>query len=192
MAIKFFNIRSGETRVAETEPHITAMWASSDRSPNITQGQDFGWRLAPDVLVEAKRIAQDMNQLQIVATRMGKPLEEVRENDILAYISAKTTPENAPVASNDDYQDAYDQEVRRRTEEAKAFSAEENGEPATSAPVVEQQESLEDLQRRVELEERLAAARAITAAPEVTPATTTTTTETTQKPKTTTTTTVVK
>lgn len=187
MAIKFFNIRSGETRVAETEPHITAMWASSDRSPNITQGQDFGWRLAPEVLVEAKRIAQDMNQLQIVATRLGKPLEEVRENDILTYISARTTPENAPVATSEDYQDAYDQEVRRRTEEAKAFSPEENGEPAFTEPV-EPQESLEDLQKRVELEERLAAAREKNAVP-VTPETATTTTA---DEDTTTTTTVVK
>lgn len=183
MAIKFFNIRSGETRTAETEPHITAMWASSDRSPNITQGQDFGWRLAPEVLVEAKRIAQDMNLLQIVATRMGKPLEEVRENDILAYISAKTTPENAPVASNEDYSDAYDNEVRRRTEEAKAFSAEENGgQEALPLADVPQQESLEDLEKRVELEERLAAAREKNATP-TTEETATTTQTTTEKPK---------
>lgn len=187
MAIKFFNIRSGETRLAESEPHITAMWASSDRSPNITQGQDFGWRLAPEVLVEAKRIAQDMNQLQIVATRFGKPLEEIRENDILAYISARTTPENAPVASTDDYQDAYDQEVRRRTVEEKAFTAAENGEP--EPPAAPQQESLEDLQKRIELEERLAVARAKNTDSEATSETATTTSE---EPDSTTTTTVLK
>lgn len=113
MAIKFFNIRSGETQVAETEPHITAMWASSDHSPNITQGQDFGWRLAPEVVVEMKRIKQDVNLLQVIATRIQKALEDVTEPDILGYISARTTPENAPVAVSDDYQDVYDQEVRR-------------------------------------------------------------------------------
>lgn len=113
MAIKFFNIRSGETQVAETEPQISAMWASSDHSPNITQGQDFGWRLAPEVVVEMKRIRQDMNLLQIISSRINRPLEDINEPDILGYISAKSTPETSPVASNDDYQDVYDQEVRR-------------------------------------------------------------------------------
>lgn len=118
MAVKFFNIRSGETRTAESEPHITAMWASSDRSPNVTQGQDFGWRLAPEIVVEMKRIKQDSNLLLIVANRFNKNLEDVGEPDILAYLSARTTPENAPVATGEDYQDVYDNEIRRLTRPA--------------------------------------------------------------------------
>lgn len=158
MAVKFFNIKSGETRVAETEPHITAMWACSDRSPNITQGQDFGWRLAPEIVVEIKKLKQDPNQLVIIANRIGKPLEDVTEPDILSYVSARVTAENAPVASNEDYSDIYDNEIRRKLKESeadKAFSDAENG----VSPNAEPKESLADLEKRVALEERLATAR---------------------------------
>lgn len=157
MAIRFFNIRSGEEAVAETEPHISAMWASSDHSPNITQGQDFGWRMAPEVIVEMKEIKQDPIKLQEIAVRLNKPFEDVNEPDILTYISSKTAAQAAPVASGDDYQDMYDQEVRRLTEaQLKAKKA--------AMPKIEStdtKESLADLERRVELEERLARAKAI-------------------------------
>lgn len=113
MAIKFFNIRSREVRVAENEPQITAMWASSDHSPNITQGQDFGWRLAPEVVVELKRIKQDFNKLQEIAVRYNMPLDAVGEPEILQYISDKTNSEQAPVAQEGDYTDEYNEEIRR-------------------------------------------------------------------------------
>lgn len=113
MAIKFFNIRSGEVRVAETEPHIAAMWGSSDRSPNVTQGQDFGWRLAPEVLLEMRRISNDENELIRVATRIRKNTDEVTESDILHDISRRTETQDAPVADQADYQSIYDDEVRR-------------------------------------------------------------------------------
>lgn len=112
MAIKWFNIRSGETVIAELEPQITALWASSDHSPNITQGQDFGWRLAPEVVVELKKIKQDLPTLERIAQRFKKLVEEVGESDILTYISNKTTLDAAPVARIDDYQDSYDAAVR--------------------------------------------------------------------------------
>lgn len=190
MAVKFFNIRSGETRVAETEPQITAMWASSDRSPNITQGQDFGWRLAPEVVVEIKKLKQDPNQLVLVANRMGKPLEDVTEPDVLSYVSARITAENAPVATDEDYSDIYDNEIRRKlaeVEKEQAFTDTENGVAVTAPP---QQESLADLEKRVQLEERLAAARTANSTPDT--STTDTATTTTTEPETTTTTTVGK
>jgi hypothetical protein len=115
MAVKWFNIRSGETRIAETEPHIAALWSSSDHSPNVTQGQDFGWRLAPEVVVEMKRIRQDFHTLSEIAARIGKNVDEVTEPDILLHISAQTSVDNAPVAGQDDYESVYDDEVRRLT-----------------------------------------------------------------------------
>lgn len=180
MAIKFFNIRSKEVRVAETEPMISAMWSSSDHSPNITQGQDFGWRLAPEVVVEMKKIKQDRRLLESIAHTYNRPLEDVGEPEILQYISDMTAPEDAAVAQDGDYTDEYEQEIRdlerSAKEEAKAAASSETVTTTTT-------ESLADLEKRVELEERLAAARK----PElVEPTTTTTTTET---PTTTTTTT---
>jgi hypothetical protein len=113
MAIKFFNIRSRETLVADTEPKIAALWSCSDHSPNITQGQDFGWRLAPEVVVEMKHIKQDQILLERIAARFNKTLEDIGEIDILEWISNKTAIEAAPIADIADYQDEYDEEVRR-------------------------------------------------------------------------------
>lgn len=113
MAIKFFNIKSKEVRVAETEPLISAMWASSDRSPNITQGQDFGWRLAPEVVVELKTIKRDGNLLTRLASTYNVALDDVDEKLILQYISDKTSPASAPMAEDADYSDEYNAEIRR-------------------------------------------------------------------------------
>lgn len=134
MAIKFLNIRTKEVRVARTEPQISAMWASSDRSPNITQGQDFGWRLAPEVVIEMEDIKKDISMIQRIAAIQGRPMEDIGEKEILAYISSQTTESQAPVADESDYEDDY------RTAIAIARKK-KHGEPkvATTAPQVDKQ-----------------------------------------------------
>lgn len=107
MAIKFFNIRSKETRVADSEPMIAAMFNSSDKGPNALVGQDFGWRLAPEVVVEMRRIRNDPRRIQEIANNFQKPYNEVGETDILKYISDKTSVASAPVAIEGDYEDEY-------------------------------------------------------------------------------------
>ena len=177
MAIKWLNIRSKEVRVAETEPQITAMWASSDHSPNITQGQDFGWRLAPEIVVEMRTIQRDEQQIINIAHRFNMLPEDVGEADILAFISEKYSERDAPLASDADYSDEYYAEIKAiedRNKEA-AVNTEQTVTTTTT-------ESLADLEKRVALEERLAAAKAKNAEP-------TTTTTTTVAPTTTTTTT---
>lgn len=181
MAVKFFNIRSKEVLVAENEPQISALWASSDRSPNITQGQDFGWRMAPEVVVEMKRIKQDLQTLTIIATQKMRPLEDVGEPEILEYISARTDAANAPMAQEGDYTDQYESEIRRLELEGAKDNA-----PINATP--EQKESLAELRERVELAERLVAAQAAALNPVQTDTTETVTT--TEVPTTTTTTTV--
>lgn len=135
MAIKFFNIRSKEVQVADTEPKIAALWSSSDHSPNITQGQDFGWRLAPEVVVAMKRIKQDQNQLMIISSRYSVPLENIGEPQILQYISDRTSPDHAQVASDADYTDEYNEEIRRlEAEDPNAEVTEETATTTTEEP----------------------------------------------------------
>lgn len=155
MPIKWFNIRSKEVRVAETEPQISAMWASSDHSPNITQGQDFGWRLAPEVVVDLKRIKQDQNLLMQIAVRYQIMAEDLDEKVILQYISDKTPLDNAPTAQEGDYQDEYDAEVRRLSHKAAQDTV-----TTQTATTTEAVESLADMERRAELAERIAKANA--------------------------------
>ena len=193
MALKWFNIRSRETRTAETEPQIAAMYNSSDHSPNIAQGQDFGWRLAPEVVVELRRISRDPELLERIAGRFKKPVEELNEVDILHWISNKTTLEAAPVATEEDYSDEYAAEIRRLEGKGKS-DAQHAGEESVTTTTTK---SLEELRR--ELAEREAAEGVTTTTtqkPEPTTTTTTTekpapttTTTTTEAPTTTTTTT---
>lgn len=175
MAIKFFNIRSKEVQVAESEPHIAAMWNSSDHSPNVTQGQDFGWRLAPEVLVQMREISNDPDLVEKIARRINKSMDEVTEPDVLMYISSQTDPARAPVATIGDYQDEYDEEVRRATA-AKAAAKAKAEEPEIQTATTTTTESLADMRERAELAERIAKAN-------VTPEAPTTTTTTTVKSK---------
>lgn len=114
MAIKFKNIRSDEVRVAESEPMIAAMFNSSNLGPNEKQGQDFGWRLAPEVVIEMKRIRRDRRTMESIAFNSGRALQDIDDKEILKYISDKTSVEDAPVAEDGDYEDydaAYNAEI---------------------------------------------------------------------------------
>jgi hypothetical protein len=154
MPIRFFNIKSGEELVAETEPQIAALWGSSDRSPNSNQGQDMGWRFAPEVVVEMKQIMSDPGKIQEIANRFRIMHEDVGETDVLTWISNKTDLNSAPVANGEDYADEYNAEIKRLEDKKKADTK------AAATPVVEAGESLADLEKRVALEERLAVAKA--------------------------------
>jgi hypothetical protein len=93
MSLTFVNIKSGEKRVCHTEPMIAAHLNTSDRNPNAMQGQDMGWRLAPETVIELERISQDPATLQTIAATFGILLESVSESDILTYISMQNREE---------------------------------------------------------------------------------------------------
>jgi hypothetical protein len=166
MAIKFVNIHSKEVRVAETEPMIAAMWSSSDRSPNITQGQDFGWRLAPEVVVEMERISRDPQMLERIAARTNRPVEDIKEPDVLKYISDKTATENAPEPSSEGGLDEYQAEIRRLRQQEGFLEPE-----ATTTTTTK---SLAELEAEVEARR---VAEGVTTTTTELPTTTTTTTE---------------
>jgi hypothetical protein len=119
MAIKFFNIRSGESRVVKTDPviadaHIAALWGSSDRSPNVNQGQDFGWRLAPETVVEIERIQQDPRLLESIAVQLGILPDSITETNILQYISAQNDRKVQGLEQTpEDFQKQYEDDIRR-------------------------------------------------------------------------------
>lgn len=184
MALNWINIRSGERTVAETEPQIAALWSCSDHSPNITQGQDFGWRLAPEIVVEMKKIKQDLSALERIASRFGKALEDISEIDILTYISNKTKLEQAPEPDLDQFQDEYDQEIRKL--EGKVDNSNHNLFGDEEAVTETTTKSLDEL--RAELAAREAAEGATTTTTAA-PTTTSTTTSAPVEQSTTTTTT---
>ena len=146
--IKFWNIRTKEIVECDTEPKISAFWASSDRSPNVTQGQDFGWRLAPDVVVWMKKIKTEPQTLETIARRGNILLEEVGEKEILEYISFMTPSDDATVAEDGDYSEEYETAIR---------NLEGNSLPAAPEKTIEELEA--------ELEAAKAKAKATTKKP---------------------------
>jgi len=137
MAIKFYNIKSKEIRVAETEPLIAALYNSSDKGPNANNMQDFGWRLAPEVVIQMKRIKNDPEKILEIASRFRKSFDEVGDTDVLQYISLTTRTADAPVAQEADYEDEYRAEIAKL--EKKSLKEK-------PAPVTEDDEEEDDIE----------------------------------------------
>ena len=163
MAIRFVNIRRPlvdgkfEELVADNEPKIAALWGSSDRGPNANQGQDMGWRMAPEVIVEMREIMSDPNKVQEIANRFRIMYEDVTESDVLTWISNKTELLDAPAATADDYADDYQAQIRQLEKQRKEKDTKEST-TATATTT----ESLADMEKRAELAERIAKATTTT------------------------------
>lgn len=85
--IKFYNIRSGETRECETPEMIAAFYNSTNLHVNAMLGQDFGWRIAPETIVRMDEIRGNATELDRIAQAFSLPQGEVKDVDILAWIS---------------------------------------------------------------------------------------------------------
>lgn len=111
--IKFFNVRSGETVEATTEPMIAAYFNSSDQNPNGLV-QDFGWRLAPETLKRVRAIQEDEDLVEKIADRYQIPIENVTITDFLRHISNEDDKKARQEASTDgnDYEREYEKQVR--------------------------------------------------------------------------------
>src|SRR6187431_2721599 len=95
--ITFENIKTGEkveftaAQDAETrQAHIAAYLNSSDLSPNALKGQDYGWRLAPEIVAEMERLRGDITVLDMLSRRLGVSIDELRDFHILNYIAEQS------------------------------------------------------------------------------------------------------
>lgn len=140
MSLTFVNIKSGERRVCHTEPMIAAHLNTSDRNPNAMQGQDMGWRLAPETVIELERISSDPVTLQTIAATFGILLESVSESDILTYISMQNQEEVTGAKVNTrELQHQYEADIARLRERDLKIEAEAKAKgerPARVEPLV--------------------------------------------------------
>lgn len=119
MSLTFFNVKTREKRVAETEPQIAALVNSGDRHPNVLQGQDFGWRLAPETIVELNRIKGNPQELQTIAATYGVLLENVNESHILHFISKRNDSKlTGGEKTEGDFTREYEDEIRKLEDKA--------------------------------------------------------------------------
>lgn len=113
MAVLFFNIKSKEVVSADSEPKIAAYYNSSDLGPNAREGQDYGWRLHPEIVVQMKGIKQDPRSLESIAIRYSVPMNEIDDKLVLAYVSEMREGTQIKDNTLEDFEDEYRAEIMR-------------------------------------------------------------------------------
>lgn len=120
VGITFERMNDGvlETRVASTVEHIAAFFNSSNEGPNAKNKQDFGWRLAPEDLVELERLKEDANVMERIAATYQIPVEDVADYNVLKYMASTRFKSTARDTKNEDrtYESDYDRRVREARE----------------------------------------------------------------------------
>ena len=107
--ITFENIKTGEKVVFTGEQeagsrnaHMAAYLNTSDLSPNAgMRGQDFGWRLAPEVIAEMDAVRQDYDTLERISKRLGVGIDDIRDFHILSHVADRSFAEDAKRARVD-------------------------------------------------------------------------------------------
>lgn len=119
IGIEFYNVNSGETRVATTVEHIAAFFNSSDEGPNAKNKQDMGWRLAPEDLIELEEIKEDPVIMDQIARGYQIPPEDVADYNVLKYMANKrfTTARRNAEAKGKNYESDYEKRVRELREQ---------------------------------------------------------------------------
>lgn len=84
--IEFFNIRTGERRKVTSEPMLAAFYNSSDQGANSHEGQDFGWRVAPETIARMNEIKKNQATLDHIKSQF-QLADEPKDTDILRWIS---------------------------------------------------------------------------------------------------------
>lgn len=137
IGIVFENINTGEIRVASTVEHIAAFFNSSDEGPNAKNKQDFGWRLAPEDLVELENLKNDAMVMERIAAVYQIPVEDVADYNVLKYMASKrfASAKQASAAGGKDFESDYERRVREAREGKK--------EPVNTEPTEEEKAEIE-------------------------------------------------
>lgn len=135
MAIKFFNIHSGEEREVDTEPMIAAFYNSTNLHINAMVGQDFGWRIAPETIERIEAIKSDEAVLLRIASKFNLLLDGISDTDILHWISiedAKAKESNSEAGQNN-YAREYEDRIRaiRDKKDGRSTDKPKRGRPST-------------------------------------------------------------
>lgn len=122
MKVEFENIKSGERvnfdGIAEANlraAQIDAYVNSSNLGVNSNRGQDYAWRLAPEVAAHFDVIKSDFNQLNTISKATGVNVDDLSDGIILGYMVSQQLSEeaakNAKVDKISNHEDAYRQRV---------------------------------------------------------------------------------
>lgn len=122
MKIKFVNIKSNEEVSFEgtadrnlRSAQIDAYVNSSNMGVNANKGQDFAWRLDPEVAAEFDDIKSNYTRLKEISDATGVTPENITDGQILSHMVsqelAKDSAKRAKVENVSSYEDEYRQRV---------------------------------------------------------------------------------
>lgn len=114
MAIKFYNIKYGETRTVDTAPMLAAFFNSTNLHVNAMVGQDLGWRIAPETIKQMREIQDDEDKMAKIEKMFQLPEGEIQDIHILNYISiqdAKKAARKMETVENN-YEQEYQDQLR--------------------------------------------------------------------------------
>jgi hypothetical protein len=130
--IKFENKRTGEVAIFTGEQevnmrnaHMAAYLNSSDMGPNSgVRGQDFGWRLSPEVVVSMDEVRGDYEALDTISRKLGVPIDGIKDFHILSYVADKEFAKDAmearaEVLDDSAAEEAYEARVKAAREARK-------------------------------------------------------------------------
>jgi hypothetical protein len=120
IGIEFFNVNSGEKRIADTEALITAFYNSSNLHVNAMVGQDLGWRLAASTVKRMRDLREDETTMQRIVTRFRLTEEsDVTDPHLLTYMFHEDLKRAAKAeeVQQSQYQRQYEDELRALDEE---------------------------------------------------------------------------
>jgi hypothetical protein len=151
VGIEFFNVNSGEKRVADSEALITAFYNSSNLHVNAMVGQDFGWRLAPATVKRMRDIRDDDALMDRIVTRFRlTEVSEVTDPHLLTYMFQEDVRNKARSESNESSQFArqYEDELRALDEEPTTVDPLGSLQKATATPAAKSAPRLSAAQKK--------------------------------------------
>ena len=109
--IPFFNLKSGETLYAKTDPQIQAFINSSDIGINASRGQDFKWRLAPEWVKKVKAFRRDEVKMERIADKNGGKAASTAQILYAIYGAQVRAARDYASENEDKFADQYQEEI---------------------------------------------------------------------------------
>lgn len=115
---------TGEQEANMRNAHMAAYLNASDLSPNAgVRGQDFGWRLAPEIIVKMDDVRSDYEELDKISRRLGIGVDDIKDFHILSYVADKEFAQDAvkrrAMSSSANPENDYEARVRAAREARK-------------------------------------------------------------------------
>lgn len=119
--ITFENIKTGEKvtfhggQDPETRSaHMAAYLNSSNLHANSNKGQDFGWRLAPEIVAKMDQVRTSPDKLDQISRNVGVSIDDIRDFHILDFVASQDFAIDAMAAREKERSTVYEEEYNER------------------------------------------------------------------------------